>query len=280
MKDFRDKIVVITGAANGMGRAYAREFSKIGSKLALCDIEIEDLERVVEELAPVIGRENIFHQKVDVAKEAQVFEFAASVKKELGNAHVVINNAGVTGVASPFYHIEIDDFKRVMDINFYGVVYGSKAFLPQLVENNEGALVNVSSVFGLIAPANNSDYSSSKFAIAGFTRSLAVEFHKSPISIHCLHPGGINTGIIKQKELAEYSAQFLVTPPEDVAKYVIKSIKVNRTNIVYGSDSFKIRLAANFLPMKIFLPIAWKELKKSTSIENYQSFIPDILRKK
>jgi butyryl-CoA dehydrogenase len=280
MKNFKNKIVVITGAASGMGKAYAKAFAKLGSQLALCDINITDLKKLTEELSTTISKETIFFKQVDVSNEANVFEFANDVKKTLGNAHIVINNAGIEGNLVPFYNMSLKDFKRVMDINFYGVIYGSKAFLPHLIANNEGALVNVSSIFGLIGPPNNSDYAASKFAITGFTEALSVEFYKSPISIHCVHPGGINTNISKSEQSKVFAQKYLTTPPEKIVQHVINSILLKRSKIVYGNDSFRARFIANFVPKKIFIPLAWREMKSALSIENYKSFIPDILRKK
>ncbi|TVZ57130.1 butyryl-CoA dehydrogenase [Lutibacter sp. Hel_I_33_5] len=263
MKNFKDKIVVVTGAASGMGKAYALEFAKLGAKLALCDFNFEDLQKVALTVESIIGKESVYTQNVDVSDKDQVFDFADKVKSTFGNAHVVINNAGIEGAVVQFKDIDISDYKRVMDINFYGVVYGSKAFLPQLEANNEGALVNVASIFGLIGVIANTDYCASKFAVTGFTESLVLEYYKSPISIHCLHPGGINTNIAHKSENQEFSKKYLITPPSDIVKYVIKSIQVNRPKIVYGEGSFKARFAANFLPKKLYNFLAWKEFKKT-----------------
>ncbi|WP_298782364.1 SDR family oxidoreductase [uncultured Polaribacter sp.] len=272
MKNFKNKIVVVTGAASGMGKSYAIEFAKLGSKLALCDYNFEDLQNVVLTLESIIGKENIYIQKVDVSKKEQVFDFANNVKTNLGNAHVVINNAGIEGSLIPFYNMEIDDFKKIMDVNFYGVVFGSKAFLPQLVANNEGALVNVSSVFGLVSPPINSDYAASKFAVRGFTESLMAEFYKSPISIHCLHPGGIKTNIGKQPHVLEHVAKNLTTPPEKIVKHVIKSIIKKQPKIVYGNDSFKMWFVSNFVPKKWILPLMRSELKRDVNTDSFKSF--------
>ncbi|WP_298782365.1 SDR family oxidoreductase [uncultured Polaribacter sp.] len=263
MKNFKNKIVVVTGAASGMGKSYAIEFAKLGSKLALCDYNFEDLQNIALIIENIIGKENVYIEKVDVSKKEQVFDFANNVKTKLGNAHVVINNAGIEGDVEQFKDIDLTDFKKVMDINFYGVLFGSKAFLPQLEENNEGVLVNVASIFGLIGVPTSSDYCASKFAVTGFTESLILEYYKSPISIHCLHPGGINTNIAKKAESKEFSQKYLVTPPSDIVKYVIKSIKANRPKIVYGKGSSKARFAANFLPKKLYNFLAWIEFKKT-----------------
>ncbi|TVZ57131.1 butyryl-CoA dehydrogenase [Lutibacter sp. Hel_I_33_5] len=272
MKNFKNKIVVVTGAASGMGKSYAIEFAKLGAKLALCDFNFDGLKEVILEVEAIIGKENVYIQKVDVSNKEQIFDFANNVKTTLGNAHVVINNAGIEGDLKPFYNIEIDDFKRLMDVNFYGVVYGSKAFLPQLVANKEGALVNVSSVFGLIAPPINSDYAASKFAVRGFTESLMAEFHKSPISIHCLHPGGIKTNISKKEHVVKHVAKNLTTSPEKIVKHVIKSIVKKQPKIVYGNGAFKFWFISNFVPKKWLFSFMRRELKSDVNTDSFKTF--------
>ncbi len=273
MKNFKNKVIVITGAASGMGAAYADEFAKLGSKLALCDINQEELDTVVNKVSAVIGKENIYSELIDVADRNAIFQFAENVKKNLGNAHVIINNAGVEGGVKPIYNLPIDTLERVMQINFFGVVYGTKAFLPQLVENKEGAVVNVSSVFGLIAPPSCGDYCAAKFAVRGFTETLMAEFSDSPISIHCVHPGGIKTNIVKNKSAGEFAEKLLTTPPHDIAKYVIQSIRNGRQKIVYGNQSKIAWFLSNFIPQKLVNKILWGQVKKTADISDYKSFL-------
>ncbi len=202
MKDFKNKVIVVTGAGSGMGRAYAIEFAKLGAKLALNDYEEDPLNETLEILKNQ-GVSEVYSEAFDVSDKDKMFAFAENVKAKFGNAHVVINNAGIEGSTETAYHTSIEDYHKIMNINFFGVVHGTKAFLPQLVANNEGAVVNVSSVFGLVGIPNNSDYCASKFAVRGFTQALAIEFHESPISIHCVHPGGIDrTNIVRKRRRA------------------------------------------------------------------------------
>lgn len=273
MKTFKNKIVVITGAASGMGEAYADEFAKLGARLALCDINSKDLQTVVERVSAIVGKDNIYHETLDVADQVAVFAFAAHVKNNLGNAHVIINNAGVEGAVEPVYSMPIEALERVMQINFFGVVYGTKAFLPQLVENKEGAVVNISSVFGLIATPSCADYCAAKFAVRGFTESLMVEFWQSPISIHCVHPGGIKTNIVKNEAGDEFAKKFLITPPHDIAKYVIKSITKGKEKIVYGNQSRLAWFASNLLPQRLVNKILWKQMEQSLDLTNYKKFL-------
>jgi len=273
MKHFKDKVVVITGAGSGMGAAYADEFAKLGSKLALCDINSDELQLTVDRVCNILGKENVYSEVIDVSKRDSVFQFADHVKNRFGNSHVIINNAGIEGGVKPIYELPIETLDRVMKVNFMGVVYGTKAFLPQLVTNNEGAVVNVSSVFGLIAPPSCGDYCAAKYAVRGFTESLAAEFTDSPISIHCVHPGGIKTNIVKNESAGEFAEKLLTTPPHDIAQYVIQSIKKGRQKIVYGNQSKIAWFLSNFIPQKLVNKMLWGQMKKTADISDYKSFL-------
>ncbi len=272
MKDFRNKVVVITGAGSGMGRAYAVEFAKLGAKLALNDRDADALEET-SKIVNDLGCQQVYLEAFDVSDKNSMYEFAGNTKESLGNAHIIINNAGIEGAVLPAYSISEDMYKKIMDVNFFGVLYGTKAFLPQIVENNEGAVVNVSSIFGLVGTPNSSDYCASKFAVRGFTEALMAEFEESPISIHCVHPGGIDTNIVRRKEGANFAKKYLTTPPEEIVKYVIQSIQKGRVKIVYGRDSFKTHLGANLVPQGILKSVIWKEIKKVVDMQEYKKFI-------
>ncbi len=275
MKNFKDKVVVITGASSGMGRAYAMAFGKLGAKLALNDYDKKGLDQTAE----LLSQQNItsvFTKVFDVSIKQDMYAFADEVKSTFGNAHVIINNAGIEGANKPLYLITEEEYEKIMGINFYGVLYGCKAFLPQLVANNEGAVVNVSSVFGMIGPPGQSDYCASKFAVRGLTKSLMVEFHKSPISIHSLHPGGIDTNIAKLEKSKPFAKKYLTTSPEKIVNHVIKSIKNGQPKIVYGNDSFRAWFAANFISKRLLKKILWMEMKKTIDYEaDYKGFIKE-----
>ena len=194
MKNFADKIVVITGAGSGMGRAYALEFARLGARLALNDFDAKGLAETLAML-PHAPAGAVYSEVFDVGDQAAVYAFAAAVQARLGNAHVVINNAGIAGGGRPVWLKDEAAYQRTMQVNFFGVVYGTRAFLPQLLANGEGAIVNVSSVFGLVGTPDASDYCAAKFAVRGFTESLMVELQQSPISVHLVHPGGVRTNI-------------------------------------------------------------------------------------
>ena len=272
MEDFRDKIVVITGASSGMGLAYVEEFAYLGARLAICDIDGDVLGVVAAEAAKLVGEENVYAERVDVSDRGAVFAFAKTVRERLGPADVVLNNAGIGGQGTPFYHADLDDFERVLHVNLHGVVYVAKAFLPQLVERGAGALVNVSSAFGLVAPPNVTDYVSAKFAVRGFTESLMAEFLDSPIQIHSLHPGGVDTAIAGDLPADEFATRFLTTPPNEIARYVIASIRKGRRQIVCGHQGRRLWVAARILSPVQFARQFWRESKGMADSSRYGDF--------
>jgi len=256
-KSFTDKVVVITGAGSGMGRAYAVEFEKVGAKLALCDIDPVGLDETLAELRDS-SAERVFTGLVDVADEDAMNDFADGSRAALGNAHVVINNAGIAGSMLPGAETSVKDLDRVFAVNFYGVVHGTLAFMPQLEVNAEAALVNVSSVFGMIGAPGNADYCATKFAVRGYTEVLMSEHSDSHIQIHLVHPGGIDTNIVKGTTAEEGAKELLTTPPADIAVKVIEAIRKNRRRVVFGNAARPARFAANFLPMGMVAKILKK----------------------
>lgn len=248
MKSFTDKVVVVTGAGSGMGRAYAMEFEKEGARLSLCDIDPVGLQETVDALRST-SPDRVFSAVVDVADEDAVNTFADESRAALGNAHVVINNAGIAGSMLPGAETSVKDLDRVFSVNFYGVVHGTLAFLPQLQVNSEAALVNVSSVFGMIGAPGNADYCATKFAVRGYTEVLMAELDDSHIQVHLVHPGGIDTNIVKGTTAEEDARSLLTTPPAEIAVKVVEAIRKNRRRVVFGNAARPIRFAANFLPM-------------------------------
>ncbi len=275
MKNFKDKTVVITGAGSGIGRALAIEFGNQNAKLALNDFNMQTLQKTVDILKHK-GVNNILTFAFDVSDKTLMNDFAQKVRSTFGNAHIVINNAGIGGSAEPAYLTDTDSYREVMDVNFFGVLNGCQSFLPQLVANNEGSIVNISSIFGLIGTPNNSAYCASKFAVRGYTESLAIEFHKSPINIHCVHPGGIKTNIAGDESDSEFVEKYLKTPPEQLAKRIIKGIQNKEVKIVFGTDAFKTWLGSNLLPQKLLNKLIWKEMNNILDIEKYKQFIKNL----
>lgn len=251
MQSFIDKVVVITGAGSGMGRAYALEFGKLGAKLALNDFSVPALQATLD-LLKAQGHmpQRLIAQSFDVGNRDHMLQFAQAVQAKLGNADVVINNAGISGKGVGVKAMPLQDIEQVMHVNFYGVVHGTQAFLPQLMQRPESVLVNVSSVFGLLGMPSNAEYCASKFAVRGFTEALMVELVDTPVCVHLLHPGGVRTGIASSTEKGRKLAEkFMKTQPEAVAKALVAGIRKKQARIVYGHQSFTLWLLSWAVPL-------------------------------
>jgi NAD(P)-dependent dehydrogenase (short-subunit alcohol dehydrogenase family) len=264
MHSFRDRVVVITGAASGIGRALACAFAKEGSRLALADVDAAGL----AETARLAGATDCLTESVDVADRAAVERFAAQVRSRFGVAHVVINNAGVT-VSQTVADTRYEDFQWIMGINFWGVVHGTQAFLPMLRAADEAVIVNVSSVFGLIAFPTQGAYNASKFAVRGFTEALRHECAGTHVRAICVHPGGIRTNILKnarfysdahgQSDHSQSMAEFeriARTTPEQAARTILAGIRRNKLRILIGPDAYLIDLVQRFLPARYMKLVA------------------------
>ncbi len=249
MKNLKGKIVALTGAGSGIGRALAIALAKEGCHLALTDIHEQNLAETCRLLNSDIEiRQHIF----DAGDREAVYKFAEHVVGDFGKVDIIMNNAGVALGKMTAEEVSYEDFEWLMQINFWGMVYGTKAFLPILKEQKEAAVVNISSLFGLSGIAWQSAYCSSKFAIRGFTESLYMEaLHAFPhVQIHSVHPGGIQTNIVKnsrwkntkfsEEERAEMNRRFekqFITTPEKAAKEIITGVKKNKMRIIVGKDA-------------------------------------------
>ena len=250
MKDLKNKVVVITGAGSGIGRALAIEFDKLGANLALNDFNKNTLLETIE----LLNNKNIFYDVFDVSDRLAVFEFAEKVNSHYDAVDVVINNAGIAMNGEGFEDIDLDKFERVMQVNFNGVLYGSRAFLPYLLKRPSAALVNTSSVYGLTGIAWGEAYVASKFAVNGLTQSLMQTYRDTNLSVHCVYPGGIKTNITKNsidytKEADKFDEKFLIHTPEYAAKTIIKGIKKNKKRIIIGYDGKTIEYLARIAPV-------------------------------
>lgn len=262
----KGKVVVVTGAGSGMGRAYAKVYAAAGARLALNDFDAVSLAETVA----LYGSNDTLSEAFDVADRDAMFRFADRVMSTFGRVDIVLNNAGVAGGNKPVWELTVADMDRTMRINFTGVVNGTQAFLPPMLAANRGQIVNVSSIFGLVGTPNSGDYCASKFAVRGYTEALMAELQESKVSAHLVHPGGINTNISKvDGQEPEFSKQYLTTPPEAIAKHVMKSLLVGRSKIVYGNDSFKVWMGANFLPTGLMANLVWRDIKKVLDLTPY-----------
>jgi len=253
VKSFKNKTVVITGAGSGIGRALAVAFAGEGAQLALNDFNKDALRETATQLGgnAVSVLESVF----DVSDKEAMFSFADAVLKKFGSADVVINNAGIGLGDYPFHEVDLNLFERVMDINFYGVLYGSRAFLPHLLRRQEAALVNISSVFGLTGIAKATAYCSSKFAVYGLNQSLMQEYAETGLTVHSVHPGGINTNIGKNSldykqnsSHDEFQKQFLKISPGYAAKVILDGIRKKKKKILIGAEAWQLDIAVRLFP--------------------------------
>lgn len=275
MKNLQDKVVVITGAASGIGKALAQHFAKAGSHLALNDFNEEGLLQTVKELQS-IATGKVFSAPFDVSKVENFEKFAQQVSKTFGRVDIVINNAGVALGKVTIEEVSYKDFEWVMNINFWGMVYGTKTFLPLLKKQPEAAVINISSVFGLAGIGHQGAYCSSKFAIRGFTESLRMEslLDFPQVTIHTVHPGGIKTSIVKnsrwveedisEKEKEEMTKNFermFITTPESAATTIIKGIQKKKSKIVIGRDGKQLDWIVRLFPTR-YSKIILSQFKK------------------
>ena len=250
-------VAVVTGAGSGIGRALAQQLSAAGSALALADIDEKGLMETAQSLQKKSAL--VSTHVVDVADEEGVRSFAEGVGKRHGRVTLLINNAGVA-LEGTFEQISLDDFRWLMNINFWGTVYGVKYFLPMLKLEKRSHIVDLSSVFGLIAPPGQPAYSASKFAVRGFTECLRHELAGTPVRVSCVHPGGIRTAIARRARigagvtrtgLEEKSAQFeklFRTSPEEAASRILRGVERSEPRILIGSDAHQIDILQRLRP--------------------------------
>src|SRR5215467_10827006 len=197
-------VAVVTGASSGIGRALAQQLAIAGCSLALADIDEEGLQQTTQFLARNVAV--VTTHVLDVSKEERVRGLAGEVEERHGRLSLLINNAGVS-LHGDFEEISLDDFRWLMDINFWGTVYGVKYFLPILKRERRAHIVNLSSVFGLVAPAGQSAYATSKFALRGFTEALRHELEGTSVLVSCVHPAGVKTAIARRGRLGAATSE-------------------------------------------------------------------------
>ncbi|HEX9208204.1 MAG TPA: SDR family oxidoreductase [Steroidobacteraceae bacterium] len=255
MSCFTGKVVVITGAGSGIGRALAQQLAAQGARLALSDVNVAGLEATILSLP---GGSDARGYSLDVSSREAVFAHAATVQRDFGTAHFVINNAGAT-VVGTIAHLSIEEIEWQLGINLWGVIYGTKAFLPLLLAQREGCIVNISSVFGLVGYPLQGAYNISKFGVRGLTECLWSELDGTGVRAVCVHPGGIRTAIdkagrrcaasgVEESTFDVMAQQMLVTPPEDCAADIIAGVERGKRRIVTGHKSTSLFWLSRFLP--------------------------------
>ena len=261
MKSFSGKVAAITGAGSGIGQATAIALAKEGCHLAISDISRESLDNTIELLAgyPV----DISTHVVDVSDREAVYKYAEDTVTTHGKVNLIMNNAGV-GLGETVDNMSYENFEWLMNINFWGVVYGTKAFLPHLKQAGEGHIINISSVFGIISVPTQSAYNAAKFAVRGFTESLREELDIAgdPVSATCVHPGGVKTNIARnsrmgdmgsmsigdKEDVANMFEKIAMTTPEAAAKTILKGVRKNQRRILVGGDAIMLDTTQRLIP--------------------------------
>ncbi|WP_435771632.1 SDR family NAD(P)-dependent oxidoreductase [Nocardioides sp. SYSU DS0651] len=254
MKNLNNKVVVITGAGSGIGRALAVNLAGKGSLLALSDVDEAGLAETVS-LATQAGAPEVISDRLDVADRAAFAAYAAKVADHFGRVNVVVNNAGVA-LAGDVTDLTYEDMEWITGINFWGVVHGTKEFLPHLIASGDAHIVNLSSLFGLIAMPGQSAYNATKFAVRGFTEALREEMliagHK--VGVSCVHPGGIKTAIARNARVAAtedkkatadlFDKKLARMTPERAAEIIVKGIVKNQARVLVGIDAHALHQMA------------------------------------
>ncbi|MGN6117034.1 MAG: SDR family NAD(P)-dependent oxidoreductase [Nitrobacter sp.] len=258
----------VTGAASGIGRALALELSARGCDLALADRDEGGLQAVAAEIAKTHPRKVTTH-RVDVAEPAQIADYAQAAAAAHPELNIVINNAGVA-LLGQFAEIDQTQMDWLFNINFWGVVHSTRAFLPLLARQREAHIVNLSSIFGIVAPPGQSAYAAAKFAVRGFSESLRHELQmaKSPVRLSVVHPGGVLTNIARNSRTGagvtdnarrvqsiERFDTVAKTTPQAAALRIIKGIERNEPRILIGSDARFMDILQRLRPATYWTPM-------------------------
>ncbi len=260
MMHLQGRVAAITGAASGIGRAVAIEFAVEGMTLALADCDATGLAETGELVAGAGATAS--QHVVDVADEAAVNAFALDVLRANGGVDVVVNNAGVS-IFGSVLELTSAEIAWLMGVNFWGVVHGTKAFLPALLARPEACLVNISSVFGLWGPPGQAAYAASKFAVRGFSESLRGELAETNVRVVTVHPGGIKTAIARNARVAAaadaataaartatFEREFLRMKPHALAARIVNAVKHGRERVVAGEDARRIDALLRLFPVR------------------------------
>jgi NAD(P)-dependent dehydrogenase (short-subunit alcohol dehydrogenase family) len=251
----RGKVCVVTGAASGIGRALALELSARGARVAACDLNGDALAGVGE------------HQQVlDVSDHEAVDAYAAAVAEHFGVVHQLYNNAGIA-FSRPVLESDHEDYERVLGVNLWGVIHGTRAFLPHLIASGDGHVVNVSSLNGYLAQPNMSHYCTSKFAVRGFTEALRMEMAEHPVRVTVVHPGGVRTEIAnaamrdarerglpitaeQERRHRLYNEKLLRMDPAQAARIVVDGVEAGRPRVLVGTDAKLVDVFVRLLPAR------------------------------
>jgi len=246
MEGFAGKVAVVTGAGSGIGQALAIELARSGAKLAISDVDTEGLAGTEERLT-AIGAP-VKSDRLDVTEREAVLAYADAVNDHFGKVNQIYNNAGIA-FAGDIEVTQFKDIERVMDVDYWGVVNGTKAFLPHLIASGDGHVINVSSVFGLFSVPGQAAYNSAKFAVRGFTEALRQEMIVAghPVKVTTVHPGGIKTNIVRNMSAVEgidkeelvqtFDKRLANTSPQKAARIILDAVRKNKARVLVGPDA-------------------------------------------
>lgn len=269
MKRLDARAAAVTGAGSGIGRATAVALAKAGCALTLSDVDEQGLEETVglAKAGAKPGRK-VIHRRVDVADKEQMRAWADDSARELGGINIVINNAGVA-LSQTVQNMDLEDVEWLFGINWWGVVYGTHYFMPHLRQADEGHIVNISSLFGLVGVPTQSAYCAAKFAVRGFTESLRTELLGSRIGATCVHPGGIKTNIARKarhydniggksrEEAVAHFDRIANTSPERAARDILNGIRKDRGRVVIGADAKFLQILPRLMPQSYVKLVDW-----------------------
>jgi NADP-dependent 3-hydroxy acid dehydrogenase YdfG len=267
MEGFAGKVAAVTGAGSGIGQALAIELARSGASVAISDVDTEGLAQTEEQLK-AIGAQ-VRSDRLDVTEREAFQIYADQIEEHFGKVNQIYNNAGIAFTGD----VEITEFKdieRVMDVDFWGVVNGTKAFLPHLIASGDGHIVNVSSLFGLMSMPGQAAYNSAKFAVRGFTEALRQELvlNRDPVKVTSVHPGGIKTAIARNGLTAEgvdpeaqykfFDKRLASTTPQRAAEIILEAVRKNKARVLVGQDAVVLDLIVRITGsgyQRLFAPV-------------------------
>ena len=274
MRGFAGKVAVVTGAGSGIGQALAVELGRSGAKVAISDVDLEGLAQTEEQLK-AIGAP-VKSDRLDVTEREAFLAYADAVNEHFGKVNQIYNNAGIAFTGD----IEVSQFKdieRVMDVDYWGVVNGTKAFLPYVIASGDGHIINVSSVFGLFSVPGQAAYNAAKFAVRGFSEALRQEMilARHPVAVTTVHPGGIKTGIARNATAAEgldrdelaklFDKQLARTSPRRAAEVILDAVRKKKARVLVGMDAkvldLMVRVAGPYY-QQVFGPVLGRLLPR------------------
>lgn len=270
MKNLNNKVAAITGTASGIGQELALQLAAAGATVAIADINENGLHNTYKQIINAGGK--VSKHLLDVSQKEAVYDFADAVVQEHGQVDIIINNAGVALSGISVEDVTYEQLEWIFGINLWGVIYGTKAFLPYIKQRPEGAIINISSVFGLSGIPHQSPYCMTKFAVRGLTESLRGELMDTNILVMQVHPGGIKTDIVRNsrghksdKDKADMVKQFddeaARTSAADAATVIIKGLKKNKPRVRIGLDARIFDLTVRLSPVGGVRAIAKNVLK-------------------